>query len=46
MGSGDLAHARDFGDRMTYALAKLSDQPLLAVGDDFPQTDLVLVPLG
>jgi uncharacterized protein with PIN domain len=31
---------------MTYAVASLSDQPLLAIGDDFPQTDLELVPLS
>ncbi len=45
-GKGRHQAALNFGDCMTYAVAKLSDQPLLAVGDDFTQTDLVLVPLG
>lgn len=30
----------NFGDCMTYAVAKLADEPLLFVGDDFSQTDL------
>jgi len=38
--------ALNFGDCMTYAAASLSEQPLLAVGDDFPQTDLELVALS
>lgn len=32
--------ALNFGDCMTYATAQLGHQPLLAVGNDFPQTDL------
>jgi len=32
----------NFGDCLAYAAAKLSDAPLLCVGDDFPQTDLPL----
>lgn len=32
----------NFGDCLTYAMAKYSGQPLLALGDDFPQTDLDL----
>ena len=44
-GKGRHRAALNFGDCMTYAVAKLSEQPLLAVGDDFPQTDLVMVPL-
>ena len=30
----------NFGDCLTYAVAKLSRQPLLFIGDDFSQTDL------
>lgn len=30
----------NFGDCMTYAVAKLADEPLLFVGNDFSQTDL------
>jgi ribonuclease VapC len=45
-GKGRHPAALNFGDCMTYAVAKLSDQALLAVGNDFPQTDLVLVPFG
>ena len=32
----------NFGDCMTYATAKLAQQPLLCVGDDFGRTDLDL----
>ena len=45
-GKGRHPAALNFGDCMTYAVAKLSEQPLLAVSDDFPQTDLVMMPLG
>jgi ribonuclease VapC len=30
----------NFGDCMSYAVAKLAGQPLLFVGDDFSQTDI------
>lgn len=30
----------NFGDCMSYATAQLAHEPLLAIGDDFPQTDL------
>jgi len=30
----------NFGDCMSYAAAFLSGEPLLAVGDDFPKTEL------
>lgn len=30
----------DFGDCLTYAVAKVTGQPLLFVGGDFVQTDL------
>lgn len=39
-GKGRHPAALNFGDCMTYAAARLSRQPLLAVGNDFPQTDL------
>lgn len=32
----------NFGDCMSYAVAKIAGEPLLCVGDDFPQTDLEL----
>jgi len=35
----------NYGDCLTYAVAKLSGLPLLCVGGDFAQTDLSLVPL-
>lgn len=35
-------HARlNFGDCLTYAVARLADEPLLFTGDDFGMTDLV-----
>jgi ribonuclease VapC len=39
-GKGRHPAALNFGDCMTYAAARVDQQPLLAVGDDFPQTDL------
>jgi ribonuclease VapC len=45
-GKGRHAARLNFGDCLAYATAKLSGQPLLCVGDDFPQTDLKLVPLA
>jgi ribonuclease VapC len=33
----------NFGDCLTYAVAQLSGEPLLFVGDDFGQTDLEVV---
>jgi ribonuclease VapC len=39
-GTGRHPAALNFGDCMTYAAAQLSHQPLLAVGNDFPRTDL------
>ena len=32
----------NFGDCMSYAIAKVADQPLLCVGEDFVKTDLEL----
>jgi ribonuclease VapC len=39
-GKGRHPAALNFGDCMAYAAARLDTQPLLAVGDDFAQTDL------
>jgi ribonuclease VapC len=39
-GRGRHHAALNFGDCMTYAAAQLGHEPLLAVGDDFPETDL------
>lgn len=39
-GRGNHPAALNFGDCMTYAAAQLSQEPLLAIGNDFPQTDL------
>ena len=39
-GKGRHPASLNFGDCMTYATAKLADQPLLFVGSDFAHTDL------
>jgi len=39
-GRGRHPAALNFGDCLTYAVAKLSGLPLLYAGDDFAQTDL------
>lgn len=39
-GKGRHPAALNFGDCLTYAVARLSGQPLLCVGDGFPRTDL------
>ena len=39
-GKGRHPASLNFGDCMSYAAAQLSGEPLLAIGDDFPQTDL------
>ena len=44
-GKGRHPAALNFGDCCTYAIASVSGEPLLCVGDDFAQTDLVLVSL-
>ena len=41
-GKGRHAAALNFGDCLTYAVAKLAAQPLLCLGDDFARTDLPL----
>ncbi len=40
-GRGRHAANLNFGDCLTYAVAKVANQPLLFVGDDFAKTDLV-----
>lgn len=39
-GKGRHAASLNFGDCLTYAVARLAEQPLLFVGDDFRKTDL------
>jgi ribonuclease VapC len=39
-GKGRHAAALNFGDCLSYAVARLSGQPLLYVGEDFSKTDL------
>jgi|SRR5271169_1193210 len=41
-GKGNHRASLNFGDCFTYALAKISGEPLLAKGADFSQTDLDL----
>lgn len=40
-GKGRHPARLNYGDCMTYATAQLAEMPLLYVGDDFAQTDLV-----
>jgi ribonuclease VapC len=42
-GKGRHAAALNFGDCLTYATARLADEPLLCLGGDFAKTDLPLV---
>ena len=44
-GKGRHPAGLNFGDCLSYGIAKLSGLLLLCVGDDFRQTDLDLVPL-
>nr|WP_202506256.1 type II toxin-antitoxin system VapC family toxin [Amycolatopsis rubida] len=44
-GKGRHPAALNFGDCLTYAAAMIAGEPLLCIGDDFPQTDLELVKL-
>jgi len=41
-GKGRHPAALNFGDCLSYGLAKVSGLPLLCVGSDFPQTDITL----
>lgn len=45
-GKGRHRAGLNFGDCMTYAVAKLAGEPLLCLGDDFPATDLELAGLA
>lgn len=40
-GKGRRPAALNYGDCMTYAIARIADHPLLFTGNDFAQTDLV-----
>jgi ribonuclease VapC len=42
-GKGRHPAALNFGDCLTYAIARLAGEPLLCVGEDFAKTDLELV---
>jgi ribonuclease VapC len=42
-GRGRHPAALNFGDCLSYAVAKLAQQPLLFVGDDFRRTDLMVI---
>jgi ribonuclease VapC len=44
-GKGRHPAGLNFGDCLTYATAFVAGEPLLCVGNDFPQTDLELVKL-
>jgi ribonuclease VapC len=41
-GKGRHPARLNFGDCLTYAVARLADEPLLCIGNDFAQTDLTL----
>ncbi len=41
-GKGRHSAKLNYGDCLSYAVAKLAGMPLLFVGDDFPRTDLPL----
>jgi ribonuclease VapC len=41
-GKGRHRAALNFGDCLTYAVARLSGEPLLYIGNDFIHTDLLL----
>jgi ribonuclease VapC len=45
-GKGRHPAALNFGDCLTYAIAKHADEQLLCVGGDFPQTDLDVITVG
>jgi ribonuclease VapC len=42
-GKGRHPARLNFGDCLTYATAKLAEEPLLCLGDDFAKTDLQVV---
>jgi len=41
-GKGRHPAALNFGDCLSYAVARLSQLPLLCTGNDFPKTDIVI----
>jgi len=41
-GRGRHPAGLNFGDCLTYAVARIANEPLLCLGDDFVQTDLAL----
>lgn len=41
-GGGRHPAGLNFGDCLTYATARLADEPLLSLGEDFARTDLAL----
>jgi len=41
-GRGRHPAGLNFGDCLTYAVARIANEPLLCLGDDFAQTDLAL----
>jgi ribonuclease VapC len=41
-GKGRHPAGLNFGDCLTYSVAKVADEPLLCLGDDFAETDLAL----
>lgn len=44
-GKGRHPAGLNLGDCFSYATAKVARRPLICVGDDFPKTDLEVVPL-
>ncbi|AVH20752.1 type II toxin-antitoxin system VapC family toxin [Nocardia cyriacigeorgica] len=44
-GKGRHPAALNYGDCFSYALSKVSGEPLLFKGDDFPRTDIMAVPV-
>lgn len=44
-GKGHHSAALNLGDCCSYALSRSSGEPLLFKGDDFPKTDVVLIPI-
>lgn len=45
-GKGRHPAKLNMGDCLSYAVANIEREPLLCIGDDFPQTDLALVDLS
>jgi ribonuclease VapC len=43
-GKGRHPAALNFGDCLTYATCRLAGRPLLCTGEDFPRTDLAVLP--